>query len=266
MIRTTELFTIQDPYITAASGLTLVNDRFYLVADDELGIVSLDMNGNGKFIKVFEGKLPEEKKERKKLKPDFESLLYLPARNALLCLPSGSRPNRVRAAVVSLEGNVQELMLENVMTELGAIFPELNIEGAVLLNEKIRLFQRGNGSLHQNAIIDLNLNSFLKDEIKDIKIKEITLPPLMSFTDAGIFNEVCWFIAVAENTESTYLDGEFMGAMLGKLSTDGKVIATWPLDIKSKPEGIAFKDSKFYLVTDDDDRTKPSKLYSGVLP
>lgn len=272
MIKTTEIFTFKDPYIAAASGLVLAGNRFYLVADDENGVMGInkDLKSSGEIYEVFPGVLPEDKKERKKLKPDFEGMVHLPEMNALLCLPSGSKKNRIRGALVSLaDHKITEVNFKNVYQKLEDLYPELNIEGAVLIGENIRLFQRGNGKLHQNAVITLNLKSFLNDQIKDLKVINIDLGKLkgipLSFTDASLFKNKCYFVAVAENSESTYADGEFVGSVLGEISEAGEIIFTTLLDLDSKPEGLAFDETSFYLVTDDDDRKKPSRLLQGTL-
>lgn len=273
MIKPREIYTFQDPYIAAASGLVLAGKRFYLVADDENSILGIDrdLKTSAEVYQVFPGVLPEDKKERKKLKPDFECLVHLPDLNSLLCIPSGSKKNRTRGALVDLSNHkITEVSFKHVFQKLEELFPELNIEGAVLLDEQIRLFQRGNGKLHQNAVIDLDLKSFLADEIKGLVVKNIALGTIkeirLSFTDATMYQNKCYFIAVAENSESTYADGEYVGAVLGEMSKDGEVLSTTLLDLNSKPEGLAIDEKSFYLVTDDDDRKKPSRLFQGTLP
>ena len=273
MIKPREIYTFKDPYIAAASGLVLAHNRFYLVPDDENFIIGInkDLKASGELYQVFPGVLPEDKKDRKKLKPDFECMLHLPDMNALLCIPSGSKKNRNRGALVELSNHeITEISFKHVYQELEDLYPELNIEGAVLIGETIRLFQRGNGKLHQNAVIDLNLKKFIEDKVKDLNVKEIALGKLkgipLSFTDASLFNNKCYFVAVAEDSESTYADGEFVGSILGEMSMEGEILTTTQLDLDSKPEGLAFDEQYFYLVTDDDDRKKPSRLFQGTLP
>jgi hypothetical protein len=88
----------------------------------------------------------------------------------------------------------------------------------------------------------------------------------LSFTDATLNDGHILFLAVAEATESTYLDGSFEGAVLGILNTEGEVLKTFELNIKTKPEGLALSESHIYMVTDDDNRNVPSKLYSCPIP
>lgn len=272
MIKLNEIYTFKDPYVAAASGLVAVHKRFYLVADDELSVLGLDANlkTTGEVYPVFPGELPEDKKERKKLKPDFECLVYLEETNSLLCIPSGSKKNRHKGALIDLnDHSVTELSFEDVYIKLESLYPELNIEGAIIIGENIRLFQRGNGKRHQNAIIDMNLKKFLKDKTKDLNSSDIGLGKLknipLSFTDATLIEDKIYFTAVAEDSESTYADGEFVGAVIGEMNLEGEVIRMTPLDITSKPEGLAFSGKAFYVVTDDDDRKKPSRLFTFLI-
>lgn len=270
MINLTERYILNDPFISAGSGLALHKDHFYIVADDELGILSLkaDFRQKGVFHPVFPGELPEEYKPRKKLKPDIEAIAVVA--DDLLLIPSGSKPNRIQGALFST-GNYSSKVLSftNVYDHLEKEFPELNIEGAVIIGENIRLFQRGNGKLLQNAIIDLQLQSFLHDELKDLKIKKIELGKLnetpLSFTDAALFDNNIYFLAAAERTESTYDDGEFAGAILGQMSLEGKMTKCLPLNISSKPEGLCINGDEFFIVTDDDDRKNASRIFSGSI-
>jgi len=268
MIKTCLLKPLKDPFIAAASGLTIIGETFYTVSDDENGIFCFPENGSGSFINVFDGDLPSESKARKKMKPDFEAIVAL-NENQLLCLPSGSKPNRIRGAIIQTDGEVSKLEFKNTYERLLTDFPELNIEGAVINEQKLILFQRGNGKLHQNGVITLDLEAFLKDEISDLEIyrpelghfKEVPL----SFTDATLHNGNIFFTAVAERTESTYFDGEYAGAVLGIMNMNFEILKTFVIDIPSKPEGIAIKDGTIYFVTDDDDRSKASGLFSAEL-
>lgn len=270
MITLEHIYTLNNPYLAAGSGLTWHKGSFYIMGDDELGFVSLtdDFSVPGTFYQVFPGKLPDEYKARKKAKPDIEALLMIG--DELLLVPSGSKPNRHKGALVSTSDfRVKLLTFKNVFTTLFDIFPELNIEGAITFDKKLRLFQRGNGSLHQNAIIDLNLESFLNDEIQDLECKNISLGRLdntpLSFTDAAMAGEHIFFLAAAEKTESTYDDGDFAGAVIGLMSLNGTIIKTLPLDVEAKPEGICLKGNEFFIVTDDDNRHQPSRIFRGSL-
>ncbi len=268
MIKINELHTFNSPFLAAASGLVLTDETFSVIADDEFTLLRFTLDGKTETVQIFPGNLPEEEKERKKVKPDFETMIGFPDQSVLI-LPSGSKPNRMIGAFVGIDNKVREIKLTNIYSELLKRFPELNIEGSVLFETTVRLFQRGNGSLHQNAIIDIPMMNLFNDTWRGALIRDVQLGTLndvpLSFTDASFSKGLIWFLAVAERTESTYLDGEFAGAVLGAMDLEGNVHFKEELEIKQKPEGLVVKEKDFYIVTDADDRSKPSKLFHGVL-
>ncbi len=242
--------------VSAASGLVICGEKFFIISDDELTLLSGDFSGQYQFTKLWEHELPEDPKLRKKLKPDLESL-YLDGLT-LWALPSFSRPNRVKGARVELSPDFQVMQQEEVdfsdlYQKLSLFVPDLNIEGAVLKDNILHLFQRGNGKNGSNSMI-----LFHRDEVL---IKPMTLPHYqgipLTVTDATLLNGEILFLAVAENTESTYLDGEVVGSFLGKLGGELRQI-----DFQGKPEGLSFHpDGYLYFVTDDDSRKIPSRLF-----
>lgn len=283
MIKMTELASMDEPFISAASGLILINKEFYVVSDDDLSLYSFgqkDLEHNLK-VKLFAGKLPKDKKARKKIKPDLECLVQMPVSSfhpygAILAVPSGSEKNRTRGALINfnkkgeLTKKVQEIDFKDIYEYLRGVFPELNIEGAVVVGDKLKLFQRGNGKKAQNASIDMNLQSLLLNEVEISHIEEYELQKIdgvhYSFTDVCSHKDHVWFLAVAENSKSTFLDGEVLGSILGKMSSYGKILATYELGMKSKPEGLCVDGKNFYVVTDDDDPKVASKILKGKLP
>ncbi len=269
LLKFTNLHSFSTPFISAASGLALYKNHFYVIADDELFALKIakDDFAHAKKITLFSGELAEEKKLRKKMKPDLESIVELPSGD-LLCVPSGSEEHRVQGVLIK-EDRVVGVSFQHLYTKLREIFSELNIEGAVVLDQTLRLFQRGNGEKHENATVDVHLHDFLKGKITLSNIKYYDLGLIngaaLSFTDATMFKDRIYFLAAAEDCKSTYLDGEFKGAVLGVMDLSGKLLKQEAIDVKSKPEGISVDDDYFYLVTDDDDRSKPSSLWRGKL-
>ena len=78
-------------------------------------------------------------KERKKLKPDWESLVFLSTReDELLILPSGSTLNRSMGVFVELHDeelrSLKKIDLSALYQQLKLNFSELNIEGAVVVD------------------------------------------------------------------------------------------------------------------------------------
>jgi hypothetical protein len=274
MIKLKKIMELKQPFISAASGLVELDGKFFVIADDEnfLGVYDLE-SLNGFAALIFHERLSEDKALRKKQKSDFEALVLLPEQKQLLIVPSGSTSNRERGAVMAASGQFEkEISFHALYNDLRKYFSELNIEGGVVFDEDLWLFQRGNGQLNQNGIVVLNLNDLLTSKILSPKIIPIQLGALkdvsLSFTDATKAEGNILFLAVAENCLSTYLDGTIVGSILGLMNRSGEIIHISPLVTDSKPEGICYNSlSKcFHLVTDDDDRHVPSVLYRGNLP
>ena len=246
--------------VAAASGLVASGPYLYVVCDDHTHLTVLGAEGYQALaaLSLFPdlGELPAEPKARKRLKPDLEAVALLPGER-ILVVGSGSRPNRRRGAIVPLfdpgrtHGPAQIVDLGPLYETLQAQLPELNIEGAAALGDRLRLLQRGNGAAGQNAVIDLDLAAALRamdaglplgaDLI--LAIRPITLGSLagvpLSFTDASPLPDGrLVFTAAAENTMDPYLDGPCAGSAVGLLSADAVVTWLEPLDTLHKIEGV----------------------------
>lgn len=275
--------------IQAASGLVKQSDTFYVIADDELSLVAFNLSEKltGYLLPLLPGALPTNPQERKKLKPDWEGLVYFPSKvgkEGLLTLPSGSKPNRQFGFFLEINANKpsfpKQIDFSLLYQKLQNEFAELNIEGGLVTDSILKVFQRGNGSAGQNAIIDLELQGIITDintsgSIQASRILNSTSYDLgnlngsrLSFTDACMTNDnQIFFLAVAEQTLSTYDDGEYKGAVLGRIDKTGQVIGVHELDCPYKPEGlwIEHKSDRYeiYVVTDADDPNRISTLYGG---
>lgn len=276
--------------IRAASGLVKRGPNFFVIADDDLSLAvfQIEEDANIDFVPLVPGILPENKDERKKLKPDWESLtlVQFDQVEALLAIPSGSTANRRQGCLIELTAtgsvvNSSPLKIDfsSLYQELSRTFSELNIEGACFQGNKLKLFQRGNGLKAQNAIIDLDAKGILSDILSHrpvqenwlLNIKDYTLGDLngcrLDFTDACAIGDKIWFLAVAENSASTYEDGEYNGAILACLDNSGKILNRYKIECSQKPEGLWVESKEgqlhFYIVTDADDPSIYSLLYFG---
>lgn len=274
MIKLEKVMELNQPFISAGSGLVEVEGRFFVIADDENFLGVYDLNTlSGKTEMIFNENLPLDKSLRKKHKRDFEALVFLSTLKQLLLIPSGSTTNRERGALMNQRGEfIREVSFHALYSQLGKDFSELNIEGGVVVNKELWLFQRGNGPSNQNAVICFDWQDFILGNHLNIKIISAT-PGLikgvnLTFTDATIADKNILFLAVAENSQSTYLDGEVTGSVLGIMNLQGEILTTVPLNLKGKPEGLCYRSEEkcCYLVTDDDDRLQPSALYKMKLP
>jgi hypothetical protein len=147
-------------HLSAASGLACRDSYIYVIADDELhlGVFRTIDSGPGRLIRLFDGALPDSNPDRKKQKPDLEALTLLPAyggypHGALLVLGSGSTRKRRMGALLGLDeqgavcGPPHVLDLSPMLAPLDDEFAALNIEGAIVSGDELRLFQRGNSDM-----------------------------------------------------------------------------------------------------------------------
>lgn len=280
--------------VKAASGLVKVENTFYVIADDDVTLAEFKFEGHiqARYVKLLEKELPHDHAERKRQKPDWESLAQLEIakdQRVLLAVPSGSTENRMTGAFVRLDKagvvdkNSNPIMVDfsEVYTSLQTKLTDLNIEGACVFNNRLKLFQRGNGAAGKNAIIDIDLAGFCSDlenavSIKAQRILAVTEYDLghldghkLDFTDACAVNDKVWFLAVAEDSRSTYEDGQYYGAIIGCLDASGKEIARYEIDCATKPEGLWVDLEShrlcFYVVTDADSSTIFASIYFGKL-
>jgi uncharacterized protein DUF6910 len=160
---------------------------------------------------------------------------------------------------------------------------DLNIEGAAVARERLWLAQRGNGKDGENALVELELDAVLTAlrehrTIDPAAIENISRYELGDADGVALtFSDLCplpdgrrLFCAVAEAGESTYLDGECLGAALGLLDARG-VQRVEPLAEPHKVEGVSVDSLEqdrvdLLLVGDADDPEQASPLLAASLP
>lgn len=262
--------------VSSASGLIRLNGKFYVVADDDLNLISFTEAEPGfDRIKLFAGRLPEDPIARKKVKPDLEALTFISSMGAILALPSGSKPNRNTGALILSDG-INKIDFSGLFTVLNEKIEDLNLEGIVEFGNAIKLFQRGNAKGAKNSIITLQADIFVAElqtgivsakslaEIQNCNLGQLNGVPL-SFTDAAVWNSATGkkivFLAAAEDTQTTYDDGEYRGAIFGVLNEAGEVVCKEEILSSQKPEGLWAENSVFYFVTDADNPKHKSEFY-----
>lgn len=262
--------------VSAASGLVLRGGTFHVVADDENALFVFGTDGATRRIALLPGALPDEKKPRKKQKPDFEILVDVPG-HGLLAMGSGSRPTRERAVLVDSREHTTVIDTSPLCAVLREAFPELNLEGAAVVGEEFVLMQRGNRSDGRSALIFLARHDL--DRALASQYFAVTRAPRIVDLDLGNQDNVPWTCtdltvlddgdllacAVLENTFDAYEDGSCLGSALVRLAPDGALRWQRPLDTLSKVEGIAVDCDTVWLVTDADDRAVPAQLLHTTL-
>ena len=282
-------------HVSAASGLVRVGATLYVVADDELhlGVFPADGDAPGHLLRMRAGDLPTAPKARKKVKPDFEALAYLPgfgqfSQSALLALGSGSRKGRCLGMLIPLKGDIADIQMtrpidaSGLFAQLATEADELNIEGALVSDDRLLLLHRGNKSHSYSAIFTIDLRSAIESmhskgvldtlPIQAVNHYELGLLdgiPLCFSDGAALSNGRVAFSAVAEDTFDSYRDGPCAGSAFGIIDADGSLEFMDLLDTRLKIEGIHAQEDgpalNVLLVSDADDIEVPAALLLGTL-
>lgn len=286
-------------HLSAASGLVRVNDLLYVIADDEyqLGMFSATTHEPGTLLRLRDGLLPDAKAQRKVVKPDLEALLRVPAdgnfpHGALLALGSGSRPSRMTGYLLTLDAAGRSVGLRAIdCTELydavsNALGVAINIEGAVLSGNRLRLLQRGNKHDRRSAIVDVDFvaqaslpMAIARRDPRVLTVRWFDLGDVdgipLSFSDATALPDGCLlFTAIAEDTRDNYADGRCAGAAIGIIDLNHELVTLQNLSTPLKIEGVesvppvamsSVDAIDLLLVTDADDPHIAASLYGARL-
>lgn len=252
--------------IGAASGLVYLNNSLYIISDNSLCLYNYNI-GKKELNKIplFENQ-PEI--AAKKDKPDFETLTLF--ENKLYLFGSGSTKKRNTRVTFNLETHeVKEKDVSKIykrFTKSSAITEEdLNIEGAIITEETIYYFQRGNGANAQNGIFCYDRKN------KNVAFKPIPLPKIneipSTFTDAILVDDTIYFLAAAENTTSTYNDGDIEGSVIGTINLKTlNLKSVIQISNSNKFEGLTLykksaHETEFLLCEDNDTEEMQSTIY-----
>ncbi|MBA4318919.1 MAG: hypothetical protein C0412_11000 [Flavobacterium sp.] len=258
-----ERFTIELLFqilgIGSASGLVFKDNSLFVISDNSSFLYEYHIQEKElSRIKLFEN---SQENIPKKDKFDFESIAL--KGNELHLLGSGSTSKREKRITYNLDSTaIVEKDLSKLYKSLKETTSisdeELNIEGALFCNEKWYLFQRGNGANSRNGIFktkSLEIESHTElVEVKLPKIKHVET----SFTDAILVEDKIYFLATAEDTTSTYDDGEILGSLIGRMDSKTLEIEfTQKISDTQKFEGLTLykktEDKIEFLVCQDND-------------
>lgn len=267
---TLELFTTIIG-IGSASGLFYQDNNLLIIGDNsgflyEYNISSQDLKQHP-LIKNSAANIPKSEK------PDFESITHF--QDTLYIFGSGSTPKRNSMVEFDLKekkktatNNLVDLYA--VMQSFGNIKPEdFNLEGTIYDGDNWYFLNRGNGIANKNILFSLHAKkldqefSLLSNDYRLPKIKGVR----SSFTDAVLIDDKIYFLATAENTQSTYDDGQVLGSLIGRINLETmKIDFTKKISDSHKFEGITvFKNAKdkieFLLCEDNDTDALKSNIY-----
>ncbi|WP_373063978.1 DUF6929 family protein [Gemmatimonas sp.] len=296
-------------HVRAGSGLAWVGERLAVVQDDANFIALVDP-ATGLALSVVLPAGAEGKRQfdvgrgNKKQKSDLEALVSIEEPNGSMLLAIGSGSSKRREHVVTLEraGQTDETL---ALIEAPALYKalrdatdfsgsDMNIEGALIIGDVLRLFGRGNGKVSKHRVpLDATCDLHWPSVLAYLAAPHKQLPPKptqfrqyelgeadgvrLTFTDATLAwgdrsaRPLVLYTAAAECSPDSRRDGAVAGSAIGVLdsSADGAVVRyALLLDAQERPlplkvEGIACgsADSRqIFVVLDVDDPDAPSVL------
>lgn len=291
------------PYVRAVSALRRWQGKSVLVQDDVNALVV----GDADFDQLAAVLLPPGPEQRRRFeaelgnkasKLDLEAAAVLPD-GRFLALGSGSTAARERIVVMdpSLQVRVIDAhaLYAGLRAESAFAGSELNLEGALVVGNTLRLLQRGNGAVRGelrpiNAFGDFDLGAFLAwldDGKAPPPLRDVTQIELghhgeaaLSLTDAALLfspepgtpleeaEKAAWVVtACAEASPNTYDDGVVTAscvgvvhagrlAMVPVVDNDGLVL---PVKIEGI-EPVPGQPGDFHVVIDADDAARPALI------
>ncbi|MGB7905418.1 MAG: hypothetical protein WCF43_12035 [Steroidobacteraceae bacterium] len=285
-------------HVRAASSIRRQGNRLVILQDDVSALAVLDPSTGSTYPILLpagpEGaRVFDDVRGNKKLKLDLEACIVLPD-GRLVAFGSGSSPQREKIVTVApgKGAMAQQWSGEDLYAGLrvysGARGARLNIEGAIVQGEWLRLLQRGNGKRGfepWNAILDVALDKFLGwldgrhsfppvRRIFEVHLGDVAGVPF-GFTDAAVTDDGrVAFVACAEDTEDALIDGPVMGCRFGWLGADDQAVVMTPVvESDGKPthlklEGIEVRTgggAVFDVVADMDRGDVPAQIVELVV-
>jgi uncharacterized protein DUF6929 len=261
------------PAVTGGSALLEVDGRLLAIHDDAFRVSWID---RASFSVTPLLLLGDGAALAKPDKPDFESAVRT-SDGAVHVLGSGSAAKRCIVAHIAPGNSVtlrQRPALYRSVQKALASGERPNIEGAIVVGERLRVFNRAAGRT-PNASIDLPLAALFGREPRVLAVQLFELGTLegvrLGFTDvAALADGRNVFLAAAEDAPDAIADGPVTGSVVGLLEpTANGVGARWTRLLGSdgqpspyKVEGLVVdRDVRGgWLLTDSDDPRVPAML------
>jgi hypothetical protein len=262
--------------IGSASGLFLKGNLLYLIGDNSAYLYEYNTKSKTlNKIELLKG-LKIAQNIQKVEKPDFEVLCHF--KNTLYVLGSGSTPKR--NLMITYHLDTKKIVQHDLSSFYAKVKSSckidddnLNIEGAIFDGVNWFLFNRGNGNAKKNGVVKIygsDLTKATRIEFTSIVLLK-TDQKLISFTDAILYKNQIYFIAAAEDTTSTYHDGEILGSYIGSLNAATLSLSfIKQISSNQKFEGISFfkentPNLEFLVCEDRDTEILETVIYKLVI-
>lgn len=207
----------------------------------------------------------------KKIKPDFEAITSYA--DTLYLFGSGSTANRNKMVKVKTKKVVSVVDISDLYAAMqtfsGLSSENFNIEGVAYNGKSWYFFNRGNGTTGKNIVFTIEGKNLVDDF--NIIFSELKLPKIKGvrtgFTDATLVQDKLYFLAAAEDTNSTYNDGAVLGSVIGRIDIEKmKIDFTRTITNTHKFEGLTlYSDSEaeisFLLCEDNDTEKLQADIY-----
>jgi hypothetical protein len=261
------------PAVTGGSALLDVDGRLLAIHDDAFRVSWIDRTSFAVTPLLLLG---DGAVLAKADKPDFESAVRT-ADGVVHVLGSGSAEKRCIVARIDAANQValhERPSLYSALQDALASGERPNIEGAIVVGERLRLFNRAAGRT-PNASVDLPLAVLHGGEARVLALQRFELGALdgvrLGFTDvAALPDGRSVFLAAAEDAPDAIADGPVTGSVVGLLEpSENGVGARWTRLLGGdgrpspyKAEGLVVdRDVRGgWLLTDSDDPRVPAML------
>lgn len=300
-----DLTADRPPHVRAASSIAWIDDRIAVVQDDANFVALVDVTGGAaRAIALPRGeggwRQFDDARGNKHHKLDLESCVSITTGDGTILLAFGSGSNARRRVIVTIDRwqdseprvivDDATALYERLQSETAFAGSEMNIEGALVETETLRLFGRGNGKAARNltarnATCDLSLDALLSylhrrtrvDPPTPTNVVQYHLGDIggvaLGFTDATPFGNGVLYSATAESSSDATTDGPVRGSALGTISANGRVRYAQLTDetgrlFADKVEGVLVSRTstqRAYVVLDADDATRASELCEVAL-
>lgn len=249
--------------IVAASGIGYENNELMLVSDNSNALYHYFITNDSLAKYSLNGEeVTDKMKKGEKL--DLESFTKID--NTWYAFGSGSTEKRNTGFMFN------KFSKYSTPIDLTALYDEMksfsdltnddfNIEAVAQYNNDWLFINRGNGAKNVNYIFVVQGKNLTDDF--NIYYFEFELPKInqvqTGFSDATVIKNTLYFIATAEDEQSTYADGAIKGSIFGAIDLKKmKVLFTEKISDTQKFEGIAVleqsdKNITFALCEDADD-------------